>query len=392
MAVYFRGLSEAETFALTDAMIASGETIDLGKLLGRKAVDKHSTGGVGDKTSIAVGPDRRRLRRAVREDERPRARAHRRDARQARVDPRLPRRADDGRVRRAGARDRPGDRRPDRRPRARRQAALRAPRRDGDGRQRLADRREHHVQEARGRGRRDRPRREGRRRGVHEDARGRRAGSRRRCSTWAGEPGGRSSACSPTWTSRSGARSATRSRSARRSTTIRGEGPPDFTELVTDGCVHLLELSDLGVGEEEARARVEQVVSSGAALAAYERWVRAQGGDPAEEALPRSPVMRVVDAGEDGWVTRLGALEIGLAALHLGAGRRTKEDSIDHAVGVVCLAKRGRPRRVRLGSGSSACANGRRGRPGRRGRQDGLYVRKRAAAGARDCAGGRQLS
>src|SRR4051812_22691061 len=56
MAVFFRGLSVEETFALTDAMIRSGDTIDLGAALGRKVVDKHSTGGVGDKTSLAVGP------------------------------------------------------------------------------------------------------------------------------------------------------------------------------------------------------------------------------------------------------------------------------------------------------------------------------------------------
>src|SRR5690242_977045 len=56
MAVFFQGLSSAETFALTDAMIRSGETIDLGSALGRRVVDKHSTGGVGDKTSLAVGP------------------------------------------------------------------------------------------------------------------------------------------------------------------------------------------------------------------------------------------------------------------------------------------------------------------------------------------------
>jgi len=56
MAVYFKGLSGRETHALTGAMISSGETLDLGAALGRRVVDKHSTGGVGDKTSLAVGP------------------------------------------------------------------------------------------------------------------------------------------------------------------------------------------------------------------------------------------------------------------------------------------------------------------------------------------------
>src|SRR4051794_23641273 len=56
MAVMFRGLSGAETLALTEAFVGSGETIDMAAHLGRRVVDKHSTGGVGDKTSIAVGP------------------------------------------------------------------------------------------------------------------------------------------------------------------------------------------------------------------------------------------------------------------------------------------------------------------------------------------------
>src|SRR4051812_39637758 len=56
MAIMFRGLSSTETHDLCEAMIATGDTVDLRSALGRKVVDKHSTGGVGDKTSIAVGP------------------------------------------------------------------------------------------------------------------------------------------------------------------------------------------------------------------------------------------------------------------------------------------------------------------------------------------------
>ena len=123
--------------------------------------------------------------------------------------------------------------------------------------------------------------------------------------------------------------------------TIRGEGPPDFAELVLSSVAHLLALSDLGIGEAEGRRRAEQAIADGSALAAYEGWIRAQGGDPAEDALPVAPVRTEVLAEGSGFVDRLGAIRIGVAALELGAGRRAKEDDIDHAVGVLCLKKRG---------------------------------------------------
>src|SRR2546425_4962537 len=121
--------------------------------------------------------------------------------------------------------------------------------------------------------------------------------------------------------------------------TLRGEGPSDFRELVLDAVAHLLALSDLGVDRAEGRRRAEAAVQDGSALVKYERWIRAQGGDPDEAALPSAPVVREVAAPRSGYVARLAALPVGIAALRLGAGRRTKEDEIDHAVGVVCLRK-----------------------------------------------------
>jgi pyrimidine-nucleoside phosphorylase len=123
--------------------------------------------------------------------------------------------------------------------------------------------------------------------------------------------------------------------------TVRGEGPPDFTELVLDACARLLALSDLGIDAEEGRRRAEAAVTDGSALDAYERWIRAQGGDPDPAVLPKAPVVLPVTAGESGSVTRLGATAVGVAALHLGAGRRAKGDAVDPAVGIVCHVKRG---------------------------------------------------
>jgi pyrimidine-nucleoside phosphorylase len=122
--------------------------------------------------------------------------------------------------------------------------------------------------------------------------------------------------------------------------TLRRDGPPDLTELAVASAAHLVTLCD-GVDHAEARSRVETALRDGSALECYERWIRAQGGDPAEAALPEAPVVRTVTAERDGHVGRVGALAVGIAAMHLGAGRTVKDDVIDHAVGVVCLRKRG---------------------------------------------------
>jgi thymidine phosphorylase len=123
--------------------------------------------------------------------------------------------------------------------------------------------------------------------------------------------------------------------------TLHGGGPVDLRELVLSATGHLLALSDLGVDPDAGRRRAEEAISSGEAARAYERWITAQGGDPTLDALPAAPVVRDVSATAEGYVQAIAATRIGLASLHLGAGRLTKEDRIDHAVGIVCRAKRG---------------------------------------------------
>jgi pyrimidine-nucleoside phosphorylase len=340
MAVFFRGLSPRETFVLTDAMIRSGETIDLGAELGRKVVDKHSTGGVGDKTSLSVGPI------------------------VAACGVPVGKMSGRGLGHTGGTLDKlesiPGYRTElglDEFVAQVRDVGLAIIGQTGDlvpadkllyglrdvtatvdqlsliaasiMSKKLAAGAQAIVLDVKvGDGAFMKTLDEARRLAEAMLSLGREAGREVVCLlTDMDQPLG------------SAVGNAVEVQEAL--DTVRGRGPADFTELVLDACARLLALSDLGIDEAEGRRRAEAAVADGSAEAVWRRWIEAQGGNPDEGVLPSAPVEREVPAPSAGHVRRIGAIAVGNAAVHLGAGRRTKEDVIDHAVGVLCLAKRG---------------------------------------------------
>ena len=340
MAVYFRGMSAAETYALTDAMIRSGRTLDLGAALGRKVVDKHSTGGVGDKTTIAVGPIVAACGVPVGKMS-GRGLGHTGgtlDKLEAIPGFSVDLAVDDfvRQVQEVGLAI--VGQTADLVPADKKLYGLRDVTATVDILPLIAS----SIMSKKIAGGADAivldvKVGDGAFMKTLDDAR-----ALARTMLELGEHAGREVVCLLTDMDQPlGAAVGNALEIVEARDTVRGEGPPDFTELVLDACARLLALSDLGVDEAEGRRRAEEAVASGRALVVYERWIRAQGGDPDPGALPRAPVVLTVEAPRDGTVTRLGAIAVGVAALHLGAGRRTKEDEIDHAVGVVCQAKRG---------------------------------------------------
>jgi pyrimidine-nucleoside phosphorylase len=127
--------------------------------------------------------------------------------------------------------------------------------------------------------------------------------------------------------------------------TLKGDGPPDLTELCIALGAKMLVLGERATDESGARARLQEAIRDGSAIAKFKEWVEAQGGDPmiAEdpELLPLAPRTRTVGAPQSGWVGAYDAEGVGRAAMVMGAGRATKEDSIDPAAGIVVHAKIG---------------------------------------------------
>ena len=339
MAVYFQGLTAAETHALTDAMVASGETIDL-SALGRKVVDKHSTGGVGDKASIVIGP-------IVAACGVPFAKMSGR-----------------GLGHTGGTLDKlesiPGFRielggdefirqvqeiglaivgqTADLVPADKKLYALRDVTATVDiipliassiMSKKIAGGADAIVLDVK----------------VGDGAFMKTVDEARelaRTMVELGRLAGREVVCELTDMDQPLGHAVGNALELHEALdTLEGSGPPDLTELVVGASAHLLALSDLDVDLEEGRRRAEGALRSGAARELYDRWIRAQDGDPRREALPQAAVIHPVPAPSSGFVQRIATTDVGLAALHLGAGRVRKEDSIDHAVGMRSLAKRG---------------------------------------------------
>lgn len=129
---------------------------------------------------------------------------------------------------------------------------------------------------------------------------------------------------------------------------LRGEGPEDLRAVCLELAAQMLAMSGICGGDEAAcRKKAEEALGDGSAYAVFERFARAQGGDPAVIENPElayaTPACEEVLAWADGYLEVLSAEDIGKASVALGAGRLRKEDAIDMTAGLVFAADFGGP-------------------------------------------------
>ncbi len=127
--------------------------------------------------------------------------------------------------------------------------------------------------------------------------------------------------------------------------TLHGKGPADFTEHCLHVASHMLVIGDKAKDLAEARSLVEKTLTSGEAWQKFRSMVTNQGGDISfvdhPEKMPLAPVIETINAPVDGYLKWIDAKEIGETTVDMGAGRKKKEDLIDHAVGVIIHCKVG---------------------------------------------------
>ncbi len=127
--------------------------------------------------------------------------------------------------------------------------------------------------------------------------------------------------------------------------TLQGNGPEDLTELCLVLGSQMVVVGGKADTLEEARVMLEEVIANGKALEVMKQFIEAQGGNPAVvddvSLLPQAKFTKEVPSPKEGYVSFMEADEIGTAAMVLGAGRATKESEIDLAVGIVLHKKVG---------------------------------------------------
>ncbi|MGA2446922.1 MAG: thymidine phosphorylase [Opitutaceae bacterium] len=131
---------------------------------------------------------------------------------------------------------------------------------------------------------------------------------------------------------------------------LKGRGPADLMEVTYALGVHMLLLARITSHPVDARRRLEATIANGAALAKFRELVAAQGGDASViddyTRLPRAPVVRPVNAPASGYIVDVDPMGIARSALLLGAGRMNAAATVDHAVGITAVMKTGEPVRA----------------------------------------------
>lgn len=129
--------------------------------------------------------------------------------------------------------------------------------------------------------------------------------------------------------------------------TLRGEGPEDFTKLCMTLGSYMLIAGGAAADEQEARRKLRSVIEDGSALKKLADFVQAQGGDAEAvydtSRLPKAAIVEEIAAPQGGYVSKIDCDEIGICSLLLGGGRETKESEIDLSVGLILHKKVGDP-------------------------------------------------
>ena len=128
--------------------------------------------------------------------------------------------------------------------------------------------------------------------------------------------------------------------------TLKGEGPEDLTELSLVLGSQMAYLGGVGETLEDARQMLEENIKNGKALEKFKVFIEAQGGNPdvvdnPEEMLPQAKFQIDVTADTNGYITEIDAEELGVAGMLLGAGRATKDSELDLAAGLMLRKKIG---------------------------------------------------